>query len=108
MERSREERARFFLNEATYFFTTGFLLPPKDLILYYYYASKLLAERDRERYLRVASRIFEEEKARIGSPELVSNFLAIRSYGKIQKELESRPREDEPAPNACTETHDEA
>jgi class 3 adenylate cyclase len=105
MERGREERARFFLNEAAYFFTTGLLLPPKDLILYYYYAAKLLDERDRERYLRVAGRIFEEEKARIGDPDLVSNFLAIRTYGKIQKELGGMAKEDNPPPNACLETH---
>ena len=104
MERGREERARFFLNEAAYFFTTGLLLPPKDLILYYYYASKLFDERDRERYLRVAGRILEEEKARIGDPDLVSNFLAIRTYGKIQKELDGRAKEDDPPPNTCSET----
>ncbi|HOX48789.1 MAG TPA: adenylate/guanylate cyclase domain-containing protein [Spirochaetales bacterium] len=88
MERGREERARFFLAEASYLFTTGLLLPSKDLVVYYYYAAKLLSPRDAERHMAVAFRLFEEEKARIGDPELVANFLSIRSYGRIQRELE--------------------
>ncbi len=86
MERGRDERARFFLNEASYFFMTGFLLPPKDLILYYYYASKLLDPEKRDRCLRVAGHLIDEEKARIGESKLVDSFLSIRSFGKIDKE----------------------
>jgi len=86
MEHGRDERARFFLNEASYFFVTGFLLPPKDLILYYYYASKLLDPDKRERCLRVAAHLIDEEKARIGDPGLIKAFLAIRSFGKIDRE----------------------
>ena len=96
MERCKEERARFFLNEASYFFTTGLLLPSKDLILYYYYASKLLDPKDSARYLAVAFRLLEEEKARLSDPELVANFLSIRSYGKIQREMDG-PRTTDPA-----------
>ncbi|MBL8967339.1 MAG: AAA family ATPase [Spirochaetaceae bacterium] len=88
MERGREERARFFLTEASYLFTAGLLLPSKDLVIYYYYAAKLFAPKDAERHLAVAFRLFEEEKARIGDPDLVANFLSIRSYGRIQKECE--------------------
>jgi class 3 adenylate cyclase len=88
MDRCKEERARFFLNEASYFFTTGLLLPSKDLILYYYYASKLLDPKDSARYLAVSARLFEEEKARLGDPELIANFLSIRSFGRIQRELD--------------------
>ncbi len=91
MERGREERARFFLTEASYLFTTGILLPSKDLVIYYYYAAKLLSPQDEPRHLAVAFRLLEEEKARIGDPELVSNFLAVRSFGRIQKELEGLP-----------------
>ena len=57
-------------------------------MVYYYYAAKLLSPRDAERHMAVAFRLFEEEKARIGDPELVANFLSIRSYGRIQRELE--------------------
>ena len=88
MDRCKEERARFFLNEASYFFTTGFLLPSKDLILYYYFASKLFDPKDADRYMTVAARLLEEEKSRLGDPELVSNFLSIRSFGKIQREID--------------------
>jgi class 3 adenylate cyclase/tetratricopeptide (TPR) repeat protein len=88
MERCKPERARFFLNEASYFFTTGLLLPSKDLILYYYYASRLLDPKDSRRYFAVASRLFEEEKARLGDPELIANFLSVRSFGRIQKETD--------------------
>ena len=87
--RGKEERARFFLVEASYFFTTGLLLPTKDLILYYWLASKLMDQAP-ERNLAVADRLMEEEKAKIGREELVANFLSIRSFGKIQREMEGR------------------
>jgi class 3 adenylate cyclase/tetratricopeptide (TPR) repeat protein len=87
-ERGRTERARFFLNEASYFFTTGILLPTKDLILYYYLAARLLDPSVAGRNMAVACHLLEEEKARLGRPELVSAFLSIRSYGKVQKALE--------------------
>lgn len=87
-ERGKMERARFFLNEASYFFTTGLLLPSKDLILYYYLASRLFDPALASRNLTVACRLLEEEKARLGRGELVSAFLSIRSYGKIQKALD--------------------
>jgi class 3 adenylate cyclase/tetratricopeptide (TPR) repeat protein len=97
MDRCKEERARFFLNEASYFFTTGLLLPSKDLIIYYYYASKLLDPADSARYLAVAARLFEEEKARLADPELVANFLSIRSFGRIQREIEGPRTQAGPA-----------
>jgi tetratricopeptide (TPR) repeat protein len=86
--RGKPERARFFLNEASYFFTTGFLLPPKDLILYYYLASKLLDPSSSSRNLTVACRLLEEEKSRIGRAELVRAFLSLRSFGKVQEALD--------------------
>ncbi|HOX31512.1 MAG TPA: adenylate/guanylate cyclase domain-containing protein [Spirochaetales bacterium] len=82
--RGKEERARFFLVEASYFFTTGLLLPPQDLVLYYYLAAKLLDPDTAGRNLAVARRLLEEEKARIGRPELVAAFLSLRSYGAVE------------------------
>ena len=87
--RCKEARARFFLNEASYFFTTGVLLPSKDLILYYYFASRLLDPKDSARFLAVSFRLLEEEKARLGDQDLVASFLSTRSFGKIQKEAEA-------------------
>jgi class 3 adenylate cyclase len=81
----RDERSRFFLGEAVYFFSSGLLLPSKDLILYHYLASRLGDPAASERNLAVAIRLFEDEKQRIGKPELIANFLSIRSYGKIQE-----------------------
>ncbi len=115
MERCREERAKFFLNEASYFFTTGLLLPSKDLVLYYHYASKLLDPKDSERYSAVAARLFEEEKARIGSgdpkdgpSDLVANFLSIRSFGKIQRQIDNpKPPAGGPPDQACLDSEAE-
>ena len=85
--RGKLERARFFLGEASYLFTTGFLLPAKDQILYYWLASRLLDDGEAERRVEVACRLLEEEKARLGEPRLVAAFLAQRSFGKIDEEL---------------------
>jgi tetratricopeptide (TPR) repeat protein len=84
-EQGKEERSRFFLGEAAYFFSSGLLLPSKDLILYHYLASRLGDPAASSRNLAVALRLFEDEKARIGRPEFVANFLSIRSYGKLQE-----------------------
>ncbi len=87
-DRGNEERSRFFLVEASYFFTTGYLLPSKDVILYYYLAAKLLDPASSERNMAVAFRLLEEEKSRLGIAGLISGFLSIRSYGKIQEALD--------------------
>ncbi len=105
-ERCKEERARFFLNEASYFFTTGLLLPSKELILYYYYASRLLDPKDSSRYRAVASRLLEEEKSKLGDPDRVANFLSIRSYGLIERDLSGVSPGGGPAgaiPQACAD-----
>jgi len=94
MGRGKDDRARFFLTEASYLFIAGLLLPSKDLVLYYYFAAKLLDPAQSERHLAVAFRLLEEEKARIGDSELVANFLSLRSYGRIQKESEARAMDE--------------
>lgn len=87
-EGGREDRARFFLVEAFFLFTTGTLLPTKDLVLYYYLAATLLDPEAAERNMAVALRLLEEEKARLGSEDRIANFLSLRSYAKIQRILE--------------------
>ncbi len=94
-QRGKEDRARFFLVEASYFFTTGLLLPPKDLILYYYLASRLLDPAAADRNMAVAVRLLEDEKARVGGglpggEARVAAFLSIRSYGAVQTALEGK------------------
>jgi class 3 adenylate cyclase len=102
-ERGKDDRARFFLVEASYFFTSGLLLPSKDLILYYYLAARLLDPAAAERNMAVALRLLEDEKARLGKKDLVANFLSIRSYGKLQAALEARGSD---APGALEEVSD--
>ena len=53
-DRGKEDRARFFLVEASYFFASGLLLPSKDLILYYYLSAKLLDPASAGRNMAVA------------------------------------------------------
>ena len=85
--RGKLERARFYLAEAGYLFTAGLLLPAKDQALYYWFAAKLLDREDSGRQLAVARRLLEAERARLARPELVANFLSIRSFGKMFEEL---------------------
>ncbi|HRW25005.1 MAG TPA: adenylate/guanylate cyclase domain-containing protein [Spirochaetia bacterium] len=93
--RGDDEEAGFFLAEASYFFSTGFLLPNKDAIIYYYYAGSIAADGSSARSRGIARRLLEEEKARIGDPELVANFLASRGFGEIEAALDGI-REDRP------------
>jgi len=93
--RGDDEEAGFFLAEASYFFSTGFLLPNKDAIIYYYYAGSIAADGSSARSRGIARRLLEEEKARIGDPELVANFLASRGFGEIEAALDGK-REDRP------------
>jgi class 3 adenylate cyclase len=97
-ERGKDDRARFFLVEASYLFSSGLHLPSKDLILYYYFASRLLDPAQAERNMAVALRLFEDEKARLGKGELVANFLSMRSYGRLQAALEAAGGEAPPVP----------
>lgn len=89
LARGREERARFYATEASYCFTTGFLLPYKDVILYYYYASRVLEGEAARKAPAIALRLLEDEKARIGDPELVASFLATRDFGEAERRLAS-------------------
>jgi class 3 adenylate cyclase len=95
-DRGRDDRARFFLVEASYFFSSGLLLPSKDQILYYYLAAKLLDPAASDRNMAVALRLFEDEKARLGKEDLVANFLSIRSFGKLQAASEAAPGREAP------------
>jgi class 3 adenylate cyclase/tetratricopeptide (TPR) repeat protein len=96
--RGKSERARFYLAEASHFFTTGYLLPAKDQILYYWLAAKLQgsgpgcpdpeeARETAERNLAVAARLLEVEKTRLGEAALVEAFLGTRAFRKINDEL---------------------
>jgi len=88
VRRNKPDDARFFLREASYFFTTGLLLPYKDVILYYYYSSQLFEGRDSERSAAIAYKLIEDEKGRIREKDLVDRFLSTRGFGEIQKNLE--------------------
>ncbi|MBP7263530.1 MAG: hypothetical protein KBB32_05090 [Spirochaetia bacterium] len=85
--KGRKADAAFFLREASYFFTTGLLLPYKDVILYYYYASLLLEGELAAKAPAIALKLIEDEKARIGEPGLVNNFLVARGFGDVEKRL---------------------
>lgn len=89
LARGRAERARFYATEASYCFATGFLLPYKDVILYYYYASRVLDGEAGRKAPSLALRLLEDEKARIGDPELVASFLATRDFGEAERRLSS-------------------
>ncbi|MBU0936090.1 MAG: hypothetical protein KKI09_08790 [Spirochaetes bacterium] len=80
--------ARFYLGEAAWFFTTGLLLPYKDVILYYFYVG-ILGEDDENsvRNLSLASTLIRDELSRIQTAALKNNFLAIRGFGEIQDRL---------------------
>jgi len=92
-DRGGADEARFFLAEASCFFSTGLLLPYKDVIVYFYYASRLLGAEDSSKSAGIARKLIEEEKARLGSPDLVANFLSVRGFGDIDNSLEGL-RED--------------
>ncbi|MBU0929156.1 MAG: AAA family ATPase [Spirochaetes bacterium] len=93
--RGDDEEARFFLSEASYFFSTGLLLPNKDAIIYYYYASRLQAGDSARKSAVIARKLLEDEKSRLGDPDLVANFLSVRGYGDIENSIDGI-REDRP------------
>ncbi len=97
--RGDEDEARFFLAEASYVLATGLLLPNKDAILYYYYASTLTREGDRGaagalRHAAIARRLLEDEKARLGNSDLVTNFLSIRGFGEADRRLAAMGKDE--------------
>ncbi len=87
--RGELEEARFFLREASYFFTTGLLLPAKATILYYHYAAKLSDGADADAARDIASRLLDEELAKLGDDAFADAFLAARPFRDF-----SRPRPD--------------
>ncbi|TFG82074.1 MAG: hypothetical protein E4H20_08445 [Spirochaetales bacterium] len=86
-KRGNRGEAVFLLKEASYFFTTGLLLPYKDVILYYYYAGTLLEGELAAKAPAIAIKLLEDEKARIGDPDMIANFLSIRGFAEVQKRL---------------------
>ncbi|HAP43026.1 MAG: hypothetical protein A2087_11485 [Spirochaetes bacterium GWD1_61_31] len=91
------EAARFYLQEAAWFFTTGLLLPYKDVILYYYYAGSLGSADNAARNRQIAKNLIDDELGRLKQPELINNFLTVRGYGEIQHALEQLEDNHEPA-----------
>jgi len=86
--RSDDEEARFFLAEASNFFSTGLLLPNKDAIIYYYFAGRLQGQETSRRCATIARKLLEDEKARLGDPDLVANFLSVRNFGDMENSLD--------------------
>lgn len=82
--RARMADASFFLKEASYAFTTGLLLPYKDVILYYYYSARMGEGQAAARSAELARRLLADEKARIADPALVENFLRIRGFAEVE------------------------
>lgn len=113
--RAELANARFFMEEAAFYIKQGPLLANRDLILYNYYryllesadsvaaASRRPAETVGEPaaepmsdtadgYLQSAVGLFEHEKSQIEQPELIANFLKLRSFGRIQKHIDATPQ----------------
>ncbi|HOT58383.1 MAG TPA: adenylate/guanylate cyclase domain-containing protein [Spirochaetales bacterium] len=83
VDRNNSESAKFYLTEASYFLSTGFLLPAKDLILYYYYAAILGTAENIEKFKKLAWNLLQDEKARIQTHNTVKEFLSIRHFNEI-------------------------
>lgn len=83
------DAARFYLAEAAWFFTTGLLLPYKDVIYYYFYAGTLLETADAERSRTIARNLIQDELTRIQTPSLKDNLLNIRGYGAALRTLDT-------------------
>ena len=86
------QEALYFLHEADFYLELNHLLPSKELILYYYYKYKLepgLTDTEKkDLYLVHSFQLLEKEKKQIRDPELVKNFLALRSFTRIETEME--------------------
>jgi len=76
--------ARFFLKEASWFFSTGLLLPYKDVIFYYYYMGRLSDGPAAAKNAELARSLLADEKARIGDPALVENLLRLRGMAEVE------------------------
>jgi len=87
-DRGDETETDFFLAEASNFFSTGLLLPNKDAIIYYYHASKLQDTPSAAKSAEIARKLLQNEKSRLGDPELVASFLAVRHFGDIERALD--------------------
>ncbi len=87
-DRNDETEAGFFLAEASYFFSTGLLLPNKDAIIYYYHASRLQDGTTAGKSAEIARKLLQNEKSRLGDTELVDRFLSVRHFGDIERDLD--------------------
>jgi tetratricopeptide (TPR) repeat protein len=85
--RGETENCRFFLEEAAFSIELNPLLPTRDIMLYHYLRYLTEPGEKRMDYLETAYGLFEHEKAELGNPGLVSNFLAMRCFSKIQKDI---------------------
>ncbi|OHD26741.1 MAG: hypothetical protein A2Y38_10455 [Spirochaetes bacterium GWB1_59_5] len=88
-DRGDETEAKFFLAEASYFFSTGLLLPNKDAIIYYYHASRLQDTAAAGKSAEIARKLLQNEKSRLGAPDLVASFLSVRGFGDIERALDA-------------------
>lgn len=93
--RGEFDEARFFLREASCFFSTGLLLPAKAVIPYYHYASLLFDEKDAGANSEIASRLLDEEIEKLGDPALVSAFLSTRPYTALLAGLARTKHEED-------------
>jgi len=87
-DRNDEQETGFFLAEASYFFSTGLLLPNKDAIIYYYHSSRLQNRTTAGKSAEIARKLLQNEKSRLENPELVASFLAVRHFGDIERALD--------------------
>ena len=83
VDQGKETTAKFYLTEASYLLSTGFLLPAKDLILYYYYSAVLGTAENLEKTKRLAWNLLQDEKARLQTSEAVQEFLSIRHFSEV-------------------------
>lgn len=87
--RGEPANAGFFLGEAAFTVELNPLLLNRDVMLYYYLKYRLEESDKRFTYLETAYGFLEHEKAELDRPELVSSFLQLRSYGKVQTETDT-------------------
>ncbi len=86
--RGESADAEFFLGEAAFTIELNPLLLNRDLMLYYFLKYKTEKSDKRFDYLETAYGFLEHEKAELDRPELVKNFLQLRSYGMVQAETD--------------------
>ena len=68
-------------------------------------APQKMEEEELKRSIAEAKRFLAEEKARLGDPGLVANFLSTRSFGRIEREAtgQASPKPRPSIPESCGE-----